>query len=110
MLIPSETVIVPKMMALPPAALAPAAGSRASLSRCMLHGVTMLQSDAMPTTGLLKSSSEKPTGRSMERAPAREGPSWTIEEYLRVESGAEDMEMGTGRFERWGRGVQSGDE
>src|ERR1043165_115227 len=91
MLMPSETVIVPKMIALPPAALAPDSASMASLSMCMLQGVTMLQSDAMPMTGFLKSSSVKPTGRSMDRAPARLGPSLTMEEYLRVESGAELM-------------------
>ena len=91
MLMPSETVIVPKMMALPPAALAPASAATASLSMCMLHGVTMLQSDAMPTMGFLKSSSVNPTGRSIDRAPARLGPSLTMEENLRVESGAELM-------------------
>jgi hypothetical protein len=46
----------------------------------MLQGVTMLQVDAMPTMGFLKSSSEKPTGRSIERAPARLGPSVMTEE------------------------------
>ncbi len=59
---PSETVIVSKMMALPPAALAPASASRASLSMCMLQGVTMLQVEAMPTIGLEKSSRVNPTG------------------------------------------------
>src|SRR5215213_9671285 len=91
MLMPSETVIVPKMIALPPAALAPASASRASLSMCMLQGVTMLHSDAMPMMGFLKSSSVNPTGRSIDRAPARLGPSLTMEENLRVESGAELM-------------------
>src|SRR3954471_18144119 len=91
MLMPSETVIVPKIIALPPAALAPASASMASLSMCMLHGVTMLQREAMPMTGFLKSSSVKPTGRSIDRAPAPLGPSLTMEENLRVESGAELM-------------------
>src|SRR5437764_259014 len=57
----------------------------------MLQGVTMLQSEAMPTTGFLKSSSVKPTGRSIERAPARLGPSLITEENLRVESEGEFM-------------------
>src|SRR5580698_7489052 len=83
MLIPSETVIVPKMTAFPPAPSAPAAASRASRSMCMLHGVTMLHVEAIPTTGLLKSSSLKPTARSIERLGDRSGPSTTIEEYCR---------------------------
>src|ERR1022692_372275 len=78
MLIPSETVMVPKMTDLPPAASAPAPASRASWSMCMLHGVTMLHVEAMPTTGLAKSWSVKPTARSMERLKARSGPSVTI--------------------------------
>src|SRR5580658_4373113 len=80
MLIPSETVIVPKMTAFPPAASAAAAASRASWSMCMLHGVTMLQVEAIPTTGLRKSSSPNPTARSMERLKERSGPSTTMEE------------------------------
>jgi len=75
MLIPSETVIVPKITDLPPAASAPAAASRASWSMCMLHGVTMLQVEAIPTTGFWKSASLNPTARSMERLGARSGPS-----------------------------------
>ena len=59
---PSEMVMVLKIMALPPAALAPASASRASWSMCMLHGVTMLQVEAMPIIGLEKSSGLKPTG------------------------------------------------
>ena len=59
---PSETVMVLKTMALPPPALAPFSASSASLSMCMLHGVTLLQVDAMPMMGFLKSSSMKPTG------------------------------------------------
>src|SRR2546426_12308722 len=59
---PSETVMVSKMMALPPASLAPDSAMRASWSRCMLHGVTMLQVEAMPMRGLEKSSGLKPMG------------------------------------------------
>jgi hypothetical protein len=59
---PSDTVMVLKMMALPPAALTPPSASRASWSMCILHGVTMLQVDAMPTMSLEKSSGLKPTG------------------------------------------------
>src|SRR5215203_4051098 len=91
MLMPSETVMVPKMMALPPAAFAPASDSRARASMCMLQGVTIDQVDAIPTMGFLKSASVNPTGRSMERAPARAGPSTRTEEYGRVESEGEEL-------------------
>ena len=37
---------------------------------CMLHGVTMLQVEAMPTCGFAKSSSLKPTARSIARLGA----------------------------------------
>ncbi len=51
---PSETVMVLKMMALPPARLAPASASRANWSMCALQGVTMLQVEAMPMMRLLE--------------------------------------------------------
>ena len=53
--IPSEMVIVLKIVALPPAASIPRAASRASWSMCILHGVTMLHVEATPICGLLKS-------------------------------------------------------
>ena len=59
---PSEMVMVLKMIALPPAAFAPFSASSASLSMCMLQGVTLLQVEAMPICGFLKSSGLKPTG------------------------------------------------
>ena len=59
---PLEMVMVLKTFALPPFAFAPFSASSASLSMCMLHGVTLLQVDAMPMMGFLKSSSVKPTG------------------------------------------------
>src|SRR6185312_13807060 len=72
---PSEMVMVLKTMALPPFSFAPFSASSASLSMCMLHGVTLLQVEAMPMMGLEKSSGLKPTGYSMARAAARSGPS-----------------------------------
>src|SRR5271163_3307502 len=94
MLMPSDTVMVPKMMDFPPAASAPAAVSRASWSMCMLHGVTMLQVEAMPTMGFAKSASPKPTARSMERFGVRSGPSTTTAEWARNEAGGrEDLEL-----------------
>ena len=51
---PSETVMVLKMMALPPAPLAPPSASRASWSMWALQGVTMLQVEAMPMMGFME--------------------------------------------------------
>ena len=59
--IPSEMVMVLKMMPFPPAASTPLADSMASLSMWTLHGVTWLQVEAMPICGLVKSSFLKPT-------------------------------------------------
>ena len=53
------------------------AAASASLSMCMLHGVTMLQVEAMPICGFLKSSLLKPTACSMARLGARSMPSTT---------------------------------
>src|SRR5664280_3016876 len=89
MLMPSATVIVPKMMDFPPAASAPAPASRASASICMLQGVSILQVEATPTTVFLKSSSLKPTARNMERLGARSEPSCTLEEYFRRRLGVD---------------------
>ena len=58
---PSEMVMVLNTTPLPPAASAPLHDSRASLSMCMLHGVTSLHVEAMPMCGLEKSSFLNPT-------------------------------------------------
>ena len=60
---------------------------------CMLHGVTMLQVEAMPTCGLEKSSSLKPTGYSIARLGARLSPSRTIEENRRATDFAERLTL-----------------
>jgi hypothetical protein len=81
---PSEMVMVLKITALPLAWLAPSAAFSASLSMCMLQGVTMLQVEAMPIWGFLKSASSKPTARSIARLGARSTPSTTSEECCRI--------------------------
>jgi len=53
----------------------------------MLQGVTIDHVEATPTTGFLKSASVKPTARSMARLGARSGPSTTMAECWRVQSG-----------------------
>src|SRR3954470_8554986 len=78
---PSEIVIVPKMMALPPASLTPIEASTANLSMCMLHGVTMLQVEAMPVLDFWKASWENPTACNNARVAARSGPSTISDEY-----------------------------
>ena len=56
----------------------------ASSSMCMLHGVTRLQVEAMPTCGRAKSASSKPTARSIARLGERSVPLTTMLEYLRL--------------------------
>src|SRR5205085_3486137 len=90
-------VIVPKMTALPPASLTPTAASTASLSMCMLHGVTMLQVEAMPIWDFLKSSLEKPTACSIARLAARSAPSTIAEEYARCKLEAAAFFINTDR-------------
>ena len=76
--------MVLKMMALPPARFAPASASRASWSMCMLHGVTMLQVEAMPMIGFLKSSCFEADGVKHGAAGRAFGPSSTMLEYRRA--------------------------
>jgi hypothetical protein len=54
---------------------------------CILHGVTMLQVDAIPICGFEKSASVKPTARNMARPGACSTPSTTIREYRRGSGG-----------------------
>jgi hypothetical protein len=81
---PSEMVMVLKITALPSALLTPTAAASASLLMCILHGVTMLQVDATPICGFLKSSLLKPTACNMARFGSRSMPSTTWEEKVRV--------------------------
>ena len=74
---PSDTVIVEKITGFAPCSSTPAAASRASSSICILHGVRLLQVEAMPTCGFLKSPSAKPTACNMARAGACLMPSTT---------------------------------
>ena len=91
---PSEMVMVLKMMDLPPASSAPAAASRARRSMCMLHGVTMLQVEAMPIWVFLKSRLVNPSACSMARLGARSGPSTTMAECSRWGEGAGGVAAG----------------
>ena len=63
--IPSETVMVLKITDFDPVLSAPSAAASAKILMCMLHGVTMLQVEAIPTCGLEKSSSSNPTARNI---------------------------------------------
>src|SRR6266540_5662238 len=80
----SETAMVPNSSGTPPARRTPALAASASLSRWMLQGVTSFQDEATPTWDRSKSSSVKPTARSMERAPARSRPTVTSVERGRA--------------------------
>ena len=74
---PSETVMVPNICGMPPAAWIASSARSASGFRPMLHGVTVLWPLAIPTMGLSKSPSRNPIARSIERFGARFTPSVT---------------------------------
>ena len=74
---PSDTAIVVYSTGTAPASRAPTFAAAARRFRWTLQGVTSFQDEATPTCGLLKSSSVKPTARSIARAGARSGPSVT---------------------------------
>ena len=72
---PSLTVIVPKICGMAPASASAASARSASAPIPTLQGVMVLWAFAMPTIGLAKSASPKPTARSIERLGARSSPS-----------------------------------
>ena len=72
--IPSDTAIVPNSSGTAPACRTPSFAAVASPFRCTLHGVTSFQEEATPTCGRCRSSSDRPTARSIARAGARDGP------------------------------------
>ena len=74
---PSLMVMVPKRKGTLFASRTPCLTFWASLSRCTLQGVTSLARFATATNGFLKSSSCRPTARSIERAGALSAPSTT---------------------------------
>src|SRR5437868_6166279 len=76
--IPSLTVMVPKICGAPPPTRTPSFTFSAKRLICVLHGVISLHVLATPISGLLKSSSVKPTARSIERFGARTSPSVII--------------------------------
>src|SRR5512137_378377 len=80
---PSETVMVPNVVLLPPAASAPFAAASASLSMCMLQGVRLLHVEATPTCGRRKSRSVYPTARSIDLLGVCLTPSNTRLEWAR---------------------------
>ena len=77
---PSDMVMVLNITALPFALSTPVAAESASLLICILQGVTMLQVEAIPICGFLKSSFLKPTACNIARLGARSIPSTTKEE------------------------------
>jgi hypothetical protein len=78
--IPSLMVMVLNTTPFAPASSAAFAAMSASPPMCILHGVIMLHVEAMPICGRLKSSSLKPTARSIARLGACSLPSTTMRE------------------------------
>jgi hypothetical protein len=72
---PSLTVIVPNVCGMAPAVRSICSARRARRSRPELQGVIVLCALAIPTIGLVKSESPKPTARSIARLGARSSPS-----------------------------------
>ena len=77
---PSETVMVPNTVALPPAPSTPRTAASARRSMCMLQGVSVLQVEAMPICERRKSRSSKPVARSIARLGVCLTPSNTTRE------------------------------
>src|SRR3954470_11536562 len=75
---PSLTLIVPNSSGYPPAACTPSLLALASRSRLRLQGVISFQELATPICGLAKSSSPRPTARSMPREAVASRPSVTF--------------------------------
>ena len=73
--IPSQTAIVLNSIGVAPAARIPRLTCSARSRRCAVQGMISIQVCATAISGLLRSSSVKPTALSIARAGAREGPS-----------------------------------
>ena len=82
--IPSEIVIVLKFTAFPPLESIALVATLARSFICMLHGVTILQVEAIPTCGFKKSLSLKPTALSIDLLGALSFPSTSFEEYFLI--------------------------
>src|SRR5215204_5636290 len=72
---PSEIETVLNSIGVPPAARTPSLSDAASSRRCRLHGPISVQVLAMPMIGRASASRSNPAARSIDRAPARLGPS-----------------------------------
>ena len=73
--VPSETAIVLNSIGVPPASRIPRFTSWASSRWFRLHGIVSIHVVATPMIGFARSSSVKPVPFSIDRAPARSGPS-----------------------------------
>ena len=74
----SETAIVLKGNATPPAAVTASATRSASARRLRLHGMVPVQVEAIPTIGPSSRSGSMPIARKCARAPARSGSSRSL--------------------------------
>ena len=72
---PSETAIVLNSIGVPPAARMPSFTHSASRRWLRLQGMVSIHEVPTPMIGWARSSSVKPTALSIDRAPARSGPS-----------------------------------
>src|SRR5262245_48667314 len=106
---PSETAIVLNSIGVAPAARMPRFTSTASSRWLRLHGIVSIQVVATPMIGFARSSSVKPVPFSIERAPARSGPS--VSAALCRFAGSDGREYGSVLIDMGssGRDVQDAD-
>src|SRR2546421_3961646 len=78
--IESATEMEAKSNGTPPSSRTPSQATRANSPRSALHGVTRPSVEAMPTKGLPRSASERPSERRKARCGARSSPSTVMRE------------------------------
>ena len=82
------------MKPVPPDSTIPLFAFLASSGPVRLHGVTSLPADTTPTCTFEKSSSDKPTARSIALAPALAGPSVTSWDLILLIISADPTALG----------------
>ena len=99
---PSETAIVLNSIGVPPASRTPRFTCTARSRWLRLHGIVSIQVVPTPTIGFARSSSVKPVAFSIERAPARSGPSVSAALWRLAGSDGRSYGVVTVFLSRWG--------
>ena len=99
---PSETATVLNSIGVPPASRTPRFTWIARSRWLRLHGMVSIHVVPTPTIGLARSSSVKPVAFSIERAPARSGPSVSAALCRLAGSDGRSYGVVTEFLSRWG--------